>query len=209
MGSTGGGGGLSGSEGSSDSALLLAVRGTDYYRQGDMNQSLVSLNKSLSLDPYLMRAWITKGDVLYAMGRFDEAVDSYSRALLLDPSDGSAAAKKGDALLNAGRYQDAITSYDRAIAADPGLPGVQANRSIAKQLANGTTRKNLSVTGPDEDKAQVENRDLIEAALPGPDTQDTIPVVSPPPPTAKAAVPAQLVIMAIIIAGVLTTCFRK
>ena len=55
-------GGVSGSESSSDSALLLAVKGSDYFREGDMNQSLSMLNKSLSIDPYSVRAWMTKGE---------------------------------------------------------------------------------------------------------------------------------------------------
>jgi len=49
--SPGSSGGVSGSESSSDSALQLAIRGADYYRKGEMNQSLDMLNKSLSLDP--------------------------------------------------------------------------------------------------------------------------------------------------------------
>ncbi len=113
------GGGVSGSECSSDSALLLVVKGSDYFREGDMNQSLSMLNNSLSIDPYSVQAWMTRGKGLSAMGRYDEAIIAYSQVLHLDPSDGSAAEQRGEALMNAGKYQEAIVCYDRANCNEP------------------------------------------------------------------------------------------
>jgi tetratricopeptide (TPR) repeat protein len=200
---------MGGSESTSDSALLLAVRGTTYYQQGDLNQSLDLLNKSISLDPYSVRAWMTRGDVLSAMGRYNEAVDAYSQVLHLDPSDGPAAAKKGDALVNAGKYQEAITSYDRAIAAAPSLPGVQVNRSMAKQLAGGMIRTNVSIVETDDTEMLNVSRDSPVITLPGTTPAATIPPVSPVPGTTKASVPPSLAVVSIIFAGFLLIGIRK
>jgi tetratricopeptide (TPR) repeat protein len=185
------------------------VKGADLYRKGDLNQSLDMLNKSLSSDPYSVRAWMTKGDALSAMGRYIEAAAAYSQVLHLDPSDGAAAGKRGDAFMNAGQYADAIASYDRAIAMDPGLPGIRSNRSLAKQLASGMVRANISVTGPLNTPEST-----ISPALPGVNATgtaaDMATLPSPAVPgTKKAALSLTVLPAAIIIAGVMTIIFRR
>ena len=207
--SGGGSSGISGSESSTDSALLLATQGATYYRQGDMNQSLRLLNKSLSIDPYSVRAWMIKGDVLSAMGRYDEAVIAYSQVFRIDPSDGSASAKKGDALMNAGEYQEAIISYDRALTMDPGQPGVQSNRSLAQQLDSGVIKANISVTEPNETAMLNPGKDLAAATIPVTTLPMTTSPVSEVPITTKSAVSVQVPVIAIIIAGILSIGFRK
>ena len=207
--STAGSGSISGSAGSSDSALVLAARGADYYRQGDLNQSLDMMNKSLIIDPYSVRAWMTKGEVLSAMGRYIEAAAAYSRVLSLDPSDGPAAAKRGDAYLNAGKYPEAIASYDRAVAMNPGIPGIQSNRSKAKQLASGIIRANLSVAGPDETAGLDPGKGMPVEILPVTTLSTTTPPVSPVPGTTKAAVSLPVLVLATIIAGVLSLIHRR
>jgi len=61
--STGGSGGVGGSESSSAPSLQFAMNRSDFYREGDLNQSPDMLNKSLSLDPYPVRAWMARGCV--------------------------------------------------------------------------------------------------------------------------------------------------
>lgn len=202
-------GGVSGSESSSDSALLLAVKGSDYFREGDMNQSLSMLNKSLSIDPYSVRAWMTRGKVLSAMGRYDEAVIAYTQVLLLDPSDESAAAQRGDALMNAGKYPEAIASYDRAIAINPKRSDIQLNRSIAKQLASGAVRANQSVAYQNETAGLNSGQDIPRGILPGTDLTTTIPPGSRVPGTTKSPLQFPLLLVAIAIAGSGSILFRR
>jgi hypothetical protein len=208
--STGSSGGISGSESSSDSALLLAVSGTSYYHQGDLNQSLSVLNKSLFIDPYSSRAWMTKGDVLSAMRRYEEAIVAYSQVLHLDPSDGSAAAKRGDAYMNAGNYPEAIASYDRALAMNPGLLDVQVNRSIAKQLASGVIRANLTVAEPTDSGELISGRDLIAEPVPGTTTSETtVPQSNHIPGTLKAGLSLPVLLTALMMACFISVIFRK
>jgi hypothetical protein len=208
--STGSSGGISGSESSSDSALLLAVSAAGYYHQGDLNQSLSLLNKSLSIDPYSVRAWMTKGDVLSAMGRYDEATSAYSQVLHLDPSDGSAAAKRGDAYMKAGNYLEAIASYDRALAMNPGLLDIQVNRSVAKQLASGIIRTNLSVAEPTDSIELISGRDLAAVTIPGTTTSaTTVPPPDQVPGTSKAGLSQPVLLVALVIACFMSVIFRK
>jgi len=206
---SGGSGSVSGSESSSDSTLSLISQGLALYRQGDLNQSLSTMNKSLSIDPYSVRAWTIKGDVLSAMGRYEEAVRAYSQVLHLDPSDGSAAAKKGDALMNAGKYQDAIVSYDRAITMNPGLTGIQVNRSVANELASGIIRANISVAKPAEQIESNSSRDLPLGTLPVTTLPATIPPGTPVPGTTKAAGSLPVLLGAFVIAGILSLIFQR
>jgi hypothetical protein len=200
---------ISGSDSSSDSSGSLISQSLIIFHKGEMNQSLDMLNKSLSLDPYSVRAWMIKGDVMSAMGRYIEAAGAYSQVLHLDPSDGEAAAKRGDAFMNAGQYTDAIASYDRAITMDPGNSGIQSNRSLAKQLASGIIRTNLSVTGPNVTVEPDSGRDLTSETLPGSIPATGQPLVSLVPGTTKAPASIPILLLAIVTAGALLICIRK
>ena len=140
-----------------------------------MNQSLSLLNKSLSIDPYSVRAWMTRGKVLSAMGRYDEAILAYFRVLRPDPSDESPAARRGDALMNAGKSQEAIASYDRAISMNPTLSDVRVNRSIAQRLASGAVKANLSVAYQNETAGLNSSQDIPAGILPGTALPTTMP----------------------------------
>jgi hypothetical protein len=207
--STGDSGGAGGSESSFDSALQYAIKGATYYKNGDMNQSLEMLNKSLSLDPYSVRAWMTKGDVLSAMGRYVEAAAAYSKVLQLDPSDGAAAAKRGDAFLDAGKYQEAVASYDRAIAMDPGISGLQTNRSRAKELASGVIQANLSVAEKNGTVQMNSGGDLTPGISPGSPPDPTQVPVSPLPGTTKAPFSILPLLLAIMITTVLSIFLQR
>jgi len=65
-----------------------------------------------------------------------------------EPSDGSAAAKSMDVIMNAGKYLEAVARYDPAIVMNPGLSDIPFKSSVAKQLARGMIRANLSVAEP-------------------------------------------------------------
>ena len=143
------------------------------------------------------------------MGRYDEAIIAYSQVLHLDPSDGSAAEQRGEALMNAGKYQEAIASYDRAIAMNPGRSEVLLNRSIAKQLASGVVKANLSAAYRNETAVLNSSIDLTVVTLSGSTLPATIPMVSPVPGTTKAAASIPVMLAALVIAGFMSLIFRR
>jgi len=121
----------------SGEALKLTSQGIALFKQGNVNLSLDSLNRSLALDPYSEKTWIVTGDVLSAMDRINESIAAYTQALHLDQADPVIFAKIGDTELKSGAYKDAVASYDRALALQPDFPSALANRTKAAELASG------------------------------------------------------------------------
>lgn len=205
---TGGPGSTSGSESNSGNALSLAIQGEDLYRKGDMNQSLATLNKSLSLDPYSSHTWMTQGNVLLAMGYYEDAIRAYTRVLSLDPSDELAAARRGDALMNTGKFNEAIESYNRAIAMNPNLQDVRDNLTLAKDLAgrvrpDGTMTSGLPSPGPDKTtEGPVTPVSIVPSRV------TTLPQ-STIPGTTKAPLSPVLFAVTLIIAGTISVIRRK
>ena len=200
MSSDSGSGSMNSGGGSADDAVLLTVKGLDLFRKGDFNNSLIALNASLVLDPYTPMTWMVKGDVLASLGRFDEAISAYNKVISLDPSDPTAYAKKGDALTGEGKFNEAVASYDHALASNPGLSAVQANRTLAVDLASGLTKGNLTATS--SSVVTVVPASLPEAAVSTGNTPVAISDTSPVSST-KAPLSIFLLLGVIPITGLL------
>ncbi|HTY15217.1 MAG TPA: tetratricopeptide repeat protein [Methanoregulaceae archaeon] len=154
----------------SDQALALTSQGIAQFRQGDLNKSLDSLNRSLALDPYSEKTWITTGDVLSAMGRLNESLEAYTHGLHLDKTDPALYVKIADVQVRTGAYSTAVASYDRALALQPNLPQAIANRTKAAALASGLVV--MATTQPSPPPA---GEDTYEITAP-PASVTTVPV---------------------------------
>ena len=95
------------------------------------------------------------------------------------------------------------------IAMNPGRSEVLLNRSIAKQLASGAVKANLSAAYQNETAVLNSSIDLPVVTLPGSNLPATIPMVSPVPDTTKAAASMPVMPAALVIAGFMSLIFRR
>ena len=59
----------------------------NYYSDGSYDIALLSVNKSLEIDPTNIEAWMVKGDSFYALGMYKDALDCYNKLTQLSPYD--------------------------------------------------------------------------------------------------------------------------
>lgn len=89
------------------------------YARSNYEISLLSVEKSLEVDPKNYRASILKGHILSAMGEPMEAMDCYDKAISLDPLKSDAWYSKGVVLDDLGRYNEALNCYNIAVKITP------------------------------------------------------------------------------------------
>jgi len=81
------------------SAIYWLEKADTYYNEGSFDIALLSINKSLELDPLNIAAWRIKGDSFYSMNMSIDAINCYSKIIDLNPSDNMAYNAKAESLL--------------------------------------------------------------------------------------------------------------
>ena len=105
---------LSGDDPVNHSNLALAL-----YRQGQMAEAILSLQRAAELDPSNADAHYNLGVLLKEAGRFKEAIAAYRRALNLDPEVAEAFNNLGILLCEQGRLGEGIDAYRMALSVQP------------------------------------------------------------------------------------------
>ena len=105
---------LSGDDPVNHSNLALAL-----YRQGQMAEAILSLQRAAELDPSDADAHYNLGVLLKEAGRFKEAIAAYRRALNLDPEVAEAFNNLGILLCEQGRLGEGIDAYRMALSVQP------------------------------------------------------------------------------------------
>lgn len=95
--------------------------------------ALAHIDRLLTLQPKLVSAHNTRGNILLELRREDEAVHAYQTAIDLQPAYANAHGNLAIAYLALAQYQAALDSFDRALALDPELKGMRNNRANALQ----------------------------------------------------------------------------
>jgi hypothetical protein len=191
---------------SSDEGVVWRMKADDLAEKGLLNESLEAYNRSVTYDPYTIRAWMGKGKVLLSLDRPSEAADAFARVLRLDPANTDALTLLGDAKNATGDYDGAVVSYVKALAMNPNLAAVKdriAQAETAKAAATttnspGTVEVSVTTTGNDSSVAQE------EAGSPSP--TDTSPVI---PPTLSAPFAGFSTLLAACGIGLFLLCARK
>src|SRR5690606_6022935 len=78
----------------------------NYYSAGSFDIALLSVNKSLEIDPTNIEAWMVKGDSFYALGMYKDSLDCYNKLTQLSPYDTKAYNSKAKVLLKLGNYKE-------------------------------------------------------------------------------------------------------
>ena len=105
---------LSGDDPVNHSNLALAL-----YRQGQMAEAILSLQRVAELDPSDADAHYNLGVLLKESGRFKEAITAYRRALNLNPEVAEAFNNLGILLCEQGRLGEGIDAYKMALSVKP------------------------------------------------------------------------------------------
>jgi len=145
--SSGGSGSTAG--GSSEDGVVWRMKADDLADKGLFNESLEAYNRSITYDPYTIRAWMGKGRVLLSLDRPSESADAFTRALRLDPGNTDALTLLGDSRNATGNYDGAIESYAKALAMNPNLAEIKdriAQAQLAKAAISAPSTPEVTVT---------------------------------------------------------------
>jgi TolB-like protein/DNA-binding winged helix-turn-helix (wHTH) protein len=124
-------------------AIILASKGLT-------DEAIAEEELTLSLDPSIVEANLTLGNLVRRLGQFERSLELIDKALRLSPLDPPVSywyTGKADALFALKRYDEAIEWARRTIVTDPGLPG-----------ANGTLAAALALTGRVAEAQEVAQR---------------------------------------------------
>lgn len=95
---------------------VLAI---EQYQGKNFDQSILSFNESLAIDPLDASKWIFKGNILSLIGEYKNAVEAYDKAIEINPNDIGTWSNKGFALRQIGYNSMAIEAYQKALDIDP------------------------------------------------------------------------------------------
>ena len=94
-------------------------RGVVADKEGKWGASVQYFSKAVTLDPHMVDAWVSMGEILLAHQRENGADESFSRALEIDPEDSRAWLGKGKTMKALGRWGAAIQCLDKYTVLEP------------------------------------------------------------------------------------------
>jgi tetratricopeptide (TPR) repeat protein len=94
-------------------------------------EALTLIERALSLNPCLQRAWRRKAYILRELGRRDEALSAADKSVQIDPNYALGWRCKGAILRDLGQHQPGLDCYLRSLAIDPTDPVCWANKGNA------------------------------------------------------------------------------
>lgn len=106
------------------SGIALLLKGQD-------EASLLALQRAVSLDPSLWRAWNGIGMLHDRAGNWDQAIAAYDRALALNARSAMLHNNRGFSHLLQRAPQAAIADFERALKLDPQLEAAKENLRLA------------------------------------------------------------------------------
>lgn len=108
-------------------------RALAYYHKANFTLALADLDRALTLDPRLIKAWIQRGLTRTQTGDVAGASRDLSQAITLDPKNAFAWHNRGSIRRLSGDLAGALSDYEQAIRYDGNLAAVWHNRGEARQ----------------------------------------------------------------------------
>jgi tetratricopeptide (TPR) repeat protein len=115
---------------------LLYLLGTAELQQGNTEEGVQLLAKSVKLSPNQPRAHCNLGVGLHTLGREKEALAAYDRAVALNPGYAVAHNNRGITLQALGRQNEALACFERALALEPRYAEAHNNRGGIERERN-------------------------------------------------------------------------
>jgi predicted TPR repeat methyltransferase len=120
----------------------LHYAGVLAHQQGQGNEAIALIERSLAIEPNQADCLSNLGIVLQSQGKLEEAIAAYQRAIALDPSHANAYSNLGVLLRATGKPAEAEAAYRTAIRLNPDHIDAYTNLGI---LLNGLKRTEESV----------------------------------------------------------------
>lgn len=96
------------------SAEARGSKGFIYYRSGNYEEALRSIDSFLDISSGESLDWSNRGLALFKLGRYEEAIKAFDRTLEMDPGFAGAWCSRGSALMELKRYEEALESFEKA-----------------------------------------------------------------------------------------------
>lgn len=93
--------------------------GIDIIKKGDFDLAIQAWNKSVEIDPTMVKAFNYLGRAYYTKGMMDEAIKAYKKVVELDPENPDSYINLGIAYRYNGMIDEAIAEYNKAIELSP------------------------------------------------------------------------------------------
>ena len=95
------------------------LEGTEYSKQGDVENAMDCFDKAIEINPLFELPWANKASMLFKLKKYDEALYCVNKALELHPNWTEALKLKGMILINKGRNEEALDVLEKAIKINP------------------------------------------------------------------------------------------
>lgn len=105
------------------------------YTLGHVNRAIASLQRAVSLDANLGRAWNALGAAADRQRDWTLSEKAFGEALRLNPGSAMVLTNRGYSRILQQRYDDAVTDLTRAVRSQPDEPKVQNNLRLALALS--------------------------------------------------------------------------
>ena len=102
-----------------NSSILYNIRGAVYAGIGQLDASIESYNKALTIKPTYTSVYNNLGNTLQEQGKLDEAIEAYNQALTIKPDYADALINMGNTLKEQGKLDEAIEAYNQAVNIEP------------------------------------------------------------------------------------------
>jgi tetratricopeptide (TPR) repeat protein/tRNA A-37 threonylcarbamoyl transferase component Bud32 len=113
-------------------ANIYLDRAITKEESGDFEGAITDYNKSIELNPKLVRAYNGRGNAKEAKEDLDGALADYNKAIELNPKDDEAYNNKGDIEYEKGNLDESIDNYTKAIKYNPQSIKAYNNRGNVK-----------------------------------------------------------------------------
>jgi tetratricopeptide (TPR) repeat protein len=94
-------------------------KGLTARKEGRNKEALNHYKEALNWEPYLIDAWINKGNCYYTLHKFELALDCYNHAISINSENDRVWGNKGSLLDDMGKPNEALECFDRAISLNP------------------------------------------------------------------------------------------
>lgn len=117
--------------------------GTAYFNKGEINKSIESYQKALTLNPKLIYIWNNLGDAYLKVGKSDKAIYAYKQIIDFKPDYKEGWCGLGLAYTNSGEYDKAIDSFKTVLDMNSKYRRAIYNLSFTLSLKDFETAINL------------------------------------------------------------------
>jgi predicted O-linked N-acetylglucosamine transferase (SPINDLY family) len=112
-------------------ALVHFNLGIALQNIGQFDESLLSYENAISIEPGLFGAWLNKGGVLHSLQRHQDALLAYEQALKMKPDYSEAWSSRSSILNSLGRFEEGLSDSERALQINPNFFMAWSNKALS------------------------------------------------------------------------------